>query len=159
MITTNKKIENFIEDRDEWYSDLELKVLDLEKELTEWRESRTRGSADRAGRSAGRARGSADRAQVLIERGMLTGEVTGVFDARTREALTTFQQQQGFQATGTIDTRTVAALGVSNKIKATQSQTTTGQGQAGQQPPAPQGQANAPAQQKEPATTGQAGAT
>ena len=42
MITTNKKIENFIEHDDEWYSDLELKVLDLEKELTEWRESRTR---------------------------------------------------------------------------------------------------------------------
>ena len=42
MITTNKKIENFIEHDDRWYSDLELKVLDLEKELTEWRESRTR---------------------------------------------------------------------------------------------------------------------
>ena len=77
MITTNKKIENFIEDRDEWYSDLELKVLDLEKELTEWRESRTRGSADRAGRSAGRARGSADRAQVLIERGRRTARRRG----------------------------------------------------------------------------------
>jgi hypothetical protein len=50
VITTNRKIENFIEDNDEWYSDLELKVLDLEKELTEWRESRTRdpghGSGD-----------------------------------------------------------------------------------------------------------------
>ncbi len=77
MITTSKKIENFIEDNDEWYSDLELKVLDLEKELTEWRESRTRGSADRAGRSAGRARGSADRAQVLIERGRRTARRRG----------------------------------------------------------------------------------
>jgi hypothetical protein len=96
VITTNKKIENFIDDRDEWYSDLEHKVLDLEKELTEWRESRTRdpghgsevyGSPSRRERemlrargnaqhkprgSAGRARGSADRAQVLIERGRRT---------------------------------------------------------------------------------------
>jgi len=42
VITTNKKIENFIENDDEWFSGIELKVLDLEKELTEWRESRTR---------------------------------------------------------------------------------------------------------------------
>ena len=68
MITTNKKIENFIEDSDEWYSDLELKVLDLEKELTEWRESRTRdpghgseayGSPPRREREMLRARGNA----------------------------------------------------------------------------------------------------
>ena len=96
MITTNKKIENFIEHDDEWYSDLELKVLDLEKELTEWRESRTRepgpgsaayGSPPRRERemlrargkarpeprgSADRARASAERAQVLIERGRRT---------------------------------------------------------------------------------------
>ena len=102
--------------------------------------------------------------EVLIERRLLTGEVTGVFDARTREALITFQRQQGFRATGTIDTRTVAALGVSNRISATQNQsTTTGQGQAAQQPSAQQtttgqntGQADAPAQQSQPATTGQA---
>jgi len=96
VITTNKKIENFIEHDDEWYSDLELKVLDLEKELTEWRESRTRdpshgsevyGSPPRRERemlrargkaqseprgSADRARASAERAQVLIERGRRT---------------------------------------------------------------------------------------
>jgi hypothetical protein len=67
VITTNKKIENFIEDNDEWYSDLELKVLDLEKELTEWRESRTRdsghgsevyGSPPRREREMLRARGN-----------------------------------------------------------------------------------------------------
>jgi len=98
--------------------------------------------------------------QVLIERGLLTGEADGVFSTRTREALIVFQRQQGLQARGTIDTRTVAALGVSNKISATQNQSTT----AGQQPSAPQnatgqntGQANAPAGQNEPATTGQAG--
>jgi hypothetical protein len=67
VITTNRKIENFIEDNDEWYSDLELKVSDLEKELTEWRESRTRdpghgsgayGSPPRREREMLRARGN-----------------------------------------------------------------------------------------------------
>jgi len=94
VITTSKKIENFIEDNDEWYSDLELKVLDLEKELTEWRESRTRdsghgsavyGSPPRREREMLRARGnaqhvprgSAERAQVLIERGRRTARRRG----------------------------------------------------------------------------------
>ncbi|UWU77869.1 peptidoglycan-binding protein [Bradyrhizobium huanghuaihaiense] len=99
---------------------------------------------------------------VLIERGLLTGGADGVLGTRTREALITFQRQQGIQASGSIDTRTVSALGVSDKISATQSQTTTGQGQANQQRPTQQGttgqntgQANAPAQQNQP-TTGQA---
>ncbi|WP_275187552.1 peptidoglycan-binding protein [Bradyrhizobium sp. CSA112] len=98
--------------------------------------------------------------RVLIQRGLLTGRADGVFSARTREALMVFQRRQGLQASGTIDTRTVAALGVSNKISATQNQSTT----AGQQPSARQnvtgqntGQANAPARQNEPTTTGQAG--
>ena len=42
MITTSKKVENFIESDDNWFSDIETKVLDLENELSEWRESRTR---------------------------------------------------------------------------------------------------------------------
>jgi peptidoglycan hydrolase-like protein with peptidoglycan-binding domain len=87
--------------------------------------------------------------QVLIDHGMLTGEPDGVLGTRTREALITFQRQQGIQATGSIDTNTVAALGVSSKISATQGQpSTVGQGR-GEQPPA--------AQQNEPATTGQTG--
>jgi peptidoglycan hydrolase-like protein with peptidoglycan-binding domain len=87
--------------------------------------------------------------QVLIDHGMLTGEPDGVLGTRTHEALITFQRQQGIQATGSIDTNTVAALGVSSKISATQGQpSTVGQGR-GEQPPA--------AQQNEPATTGQAG--
>ena len=87
MITTKNKFENFIENDDEWFSGIELKVLDLEKELTEWRESRTREYAEvppRRDREMLRARGNAghtrpgpagkprkpsDRAQVLIERG------------------------------------------------------------------------------------------
>jgi hypothetical protein len=109
VITTSKKIENFIEDNDEWYSDLELKVLDLEKELTEWRESRTRdsghgsevyGSPPRRERemlrargnaqhvprgSAGRARGSAGQARGSAERAQVLIE-RGRRTARRRGA-------------------------------------------------------------------------
>ncbi|HEY1322399.1 MAG TPA: hypothetical protein VGF32_19230 [Streptosporangiaceae bacterium] len=42
MITTNKEFENFIENDDDWFSDIETKVLDLEQEISDWRESRTR---------------------------------------------------------------------------------------------------------------------
>jgi hypothetical protein len=87
VIATSNKFENFIENDDEWFSDIELKVLDLEQELTEWRESRTRESTaapPRRDREMLRARGNAghtrpspaskprkpsDRAQVLIEQG------------------------------------------------------------------------------------------
>ncbi len=87
MITTKNEFENFIDNDDEWFSGIELKVLDLEKELTEWRESRTREFTEappRRDREMLRARGNAghtrpgparkprkpsDRAQVLIERG------------------------------------------------------------------------------------------
>jgi len=82
VIATDERFENFIETDDGWYSDLELKVLDLEKELAEWRESRTRElgePAPRREREFLRAAGnpahegkSADRAQVLIERGRRT---------------------------------------------------------------------------------------
>jgi hypothetical protein len=90
VITTSNEFENFIENDDEWFSDIELKVLDLEQELTEWRESRAREptavseSPPRRDREMLRARGNAghtrpgpaskprkpsDRAQVLIEQG------------------------------------------------------------------------------------------
>ena len=76
-------------------------------------------------------------------------------------ALISFQRQEGFQTTGAIDTRTVAALGVSDKISATQGQSTTvGQGRDGQSTQQNStgqstGQTNTPAQQNQ--TTGQAG--
>src|SRR6266446_5970927 len=79
--------------------------------------------------------------RVLIERRLLVGEVDGVLGSRTREALITFQRQQGIQTTGSIDTRTVTALGLSNRIgqqtgqSATQGQSTVGQGQTGTQQP------------------------
>ena len=103
--------------------------------------------------------------RVLIERGILIGEADGVLGPDTRQALITFQRRQGIEVSGSIDTRTVAALGVSNRISATQGQSTTvGQGQGGQS--TGQGQANAPAQnqpatgqaqQNQPPTSGQAG--
>ncbi|RZM88535.1 hypothetical protein CWO91_42415, partial [Bradyrhizobium genosp. SA-3] len=108
--------------------------------------------------------------RVLIERGLMSGQADGILGPATREALITFQRREGFQTTGSIDTRTVAALGVSNQIRATQGQsTTTGQGATGQSTqqnttgqstgqtnaPAQQNQTNAPAQQNQ--TTGQAG--
>jgi len=42
VITTNKEFENFIENDDDWFSDVETKILDLEREISEWRDSRTR---------------------------------------------------------------------------------------------------------------------
>jgi len=42
VITTNKEFENFIEKDDDWFSDVETKILDLEREISEWRDSRTR---------------------------------------------------------------------------------------------------------------------
>jgi peptidoglycan hydrolase-like protein with peptidoglycan-binding domain len=53
---------------------------------------------------------------VLIDRGFDV-EVDGVFGTRTRQALITFQRRQGLQATGSIDTRTVAKLGVQDRVK------------------------------------------
>src|SRR5207247_1505934 len=88
------------------------------------------------------------------------GEADGVLGFRTREALIAFQRQQGIQTTGSIDTRTVTALGLSNRIgqqtgqSATQGRSSTvGQGQAGTQQGT--GQANAPMPQNQ-STTGQA---
>ena len=49
---------------------------------------------------------------VLNQKGFNIGEPDGVFGSRTRQALIMFQQRQGFQATGQIDSRTVSALGV-----------------------------------------------
>ena len=46
MIATDNDFENLIEDSDGWFSDIELKVLDLEKEISQWRESRARQLAE-----------------------------------------------------------------------------------------------------------------
>jgi len=72
--------------------------------------------------------------QVLIQRGFSV-EVDGRLGPRTRQALIQFQQRQGLQATGRIDSRTVSELGVSvrsNQGGDGQRPSTSGQGAAGQ---------------------------
>ncbi|MPZ40957.1 MAG: DUF1236 domain-containing protein [Rhizobiales bacterium] len=66
---------------------------------------------------------------VLRDRGFSV-EVDGVFGPRTRQALVQFQQRQGLQATGRIDNRTIAELGVS--VRSGQQPSTTGRGDTGQ---------------------------
>jgi hypothetical protein len=65
---------------------------------------------------------------VLKEKGFDVGKTDGIIGPRTRNALIAFQRQQGIQATGQIDQRTITALG----MPATTS-TTSGQSGAGTQ--------------------------
>jgi len=51
---------------------------------------------------------------MLNQKGFNVGGPDGVFGARTRQALIAFQRQQGFQASGQLDSRTMSALGVSS---------------------------------------------
>ncbi|MCC6888187.1 MAG: peptidoglycan-binding protein [Hyphomicrobiales bacterium] len=95
--------------------------------------------------------------RVLVERGFRV-QVDGVFGPGTRRALIQFQQRQGLQATGRIDSRTIAELGVSIRSEGGEGRT-TGQGDdrrgggAAQQPGAggtqqsPMGQQQSPAAQ------------
>jgi peptidoglycan hydrolase-like protein with peptidoglycan-binding domain len=69
--------------------------------------------------------------QVLIDRGFDV-ELDGVFGPRTRSALIAFQRREGLQATGRIDTRTVTALGVRDRVKVQGDTGTVGSGPAGQ---------------------------
>jgi peptidoglycan hydrolase-like protein with peptidoglycan-binding domain len=74
---------------------------------------------------------------VLIEKGFDIGEPDGLLGPRTRRALITFQRQQGFQASGQIDSRTMTALGVSGTTEQSGQRanqpSTSGQGGAGAQ--------------------------
>jgi hypothetical protein len=63
---------------------------------------------------------------VLIERGFLRGEADGVLSIRTQQALTSFQRRERIQTSGRIDSRTVASLGLSNKIGQQSGQTSGG---------------------------------
>jgi hypothetical protein len=42
VIATNERFESFIEDDGDRFSEIELRVMDLEKDISEWREARTR---------------------------------------------------------------------------------------------------------------------
>ena len=65
---------------------------------------------------------------VLKEKGFFEGEPDGVFGPRTRQALIVFQRQQGFQASGRIDSQTVTALGISTRQQGGAQPSTSGQG-------------------------------
>jgi peptidoglycan hydrolase-like protein with peptidoglycan-binding domain len=97
----------------------------------------------------------------LNEKGFNIGHPDGRLGPRTIRALTEFQRREGLEVSGRLDSRTVAALGVSN-VSAGQGgaqgagqSSTTGQGGAAQQ--------QAPAQRnqgaRQPSTSGQSGAT
>jgi hypothetical protein len=73
---------------------------------------------------------------VLKQKGFDVGLADGIMGPRTRKALTAFQQQQGLQATGQIDQRTVTALGMVTGSGPQDNQgagSTTGHGGAGAQ--------------------------
>jgi hypothetical protein len=83
---TDERLETFIDTEDDWFSGIELRALDLEKELSRWRRSRARqlaGAGRRrevGGSMAGRARAireedsrpAGDRTRVLIDQGRRT---------------------------------------------------------------------------------------
>src|SRR6201999_2981996 len=81
VITTNKRVETFIDDDSDRFSDIEHKMLDLERDISEWRQERTREflrvtprpqrreQQTRRRSDSGR---TADRAQELIEHGRRT---------------------------------------------------------------------------------------
>ena len=50
VIATNERFESFIGKYDDWFSDIELRAIDLEQELSDWRESRARELAESAQR-------------------------------------------------------------------------------------------------------------
>ena len=75
--------------------------------------------------------------QLVLRQKGFDVEVDGILGPRTRQVLIQFQRQQGFQASGQIDSRTMTALGLSKDQGAGRS-STTGQGDM-QQPPSNQG--------------------
>jgi peptidoglycan hydrolase-like protein with peptidoglycan-binding domain len=105
----------------------------------------------------------------LREKGFYDGEPDGNFGPQTRQALMTFQQRQGLQASGRLDAQTTAALGISTKNgeRGNGGQpSTTGQGNGPRQPSANdgrpagnQGMSSGPNNRdgNQPSTTGQGG--
>jgi peptidoglycan hydrolase-like protein with peptidoglycan-binding domain len=92
------------------------------------------------------------RIQVILRERGYSLEVDGIMGPQTREAIIAFQRREGIEATGQIDQRTSAALGVDSKQVGTNGRPAGDRNQAGQQPAADQ-----PGNQ--PTTTGQDGST
>jgi hypothetical protein len=81
--------------------------------------------------------------QIILKQKGYAVDVDGVFGPRTRQAVISFQRQQGFQATGEIDLRTSVALGIGNR-----NESAGDRGGSDQQPTANQ-------QDNQPTSTGQ----
>ena len=96
--------------------------------------------------------------EVLLEKGFYHGRVDGTFGPETRQALIMFQRREGMEASGRIDERTYAALGVSGRTEG-RAGPTEEKGSSDQK----QGQAEPKGQQKDlnnqPSTSGQAGSS
>jgi hypothetical protein len=78
VIKTNSGFESFTDTDDDWFSDIELKALDLGKELSQWREARARDTRSRPATGPSwpvteeKSRPASDRTQALIDRGRRT---------------------------------------------------------------------------------------
>jgi putative peptidoglycan binding protein len=74
-----------------------------------------------AGRTLNLSREQIRQAQsVLKQKGFDVGVIDGILGPATRKALIAFQEQQGLQANGQMDQRTVTALGIAGSITASQ---------------------------------------
>ena len=66
--------------------------------------------------------------QALDQKGFKAGQADGVLGPETKNAIKEFQQKQGFNATGELDSQTMSALGVSTSGQAAgQRPSTTGE--------------------------------
>jgi hypothetical protein len=110
--------------------------------------------------------------EVLIEKGFFHGRVDGLFSPEFKEALIKFQEREGIEASGRIDERTSAALGVSVRTQGQANENERNErGRVGERPGRPEptgptsGQAGGPrdrqndkgGENNRPSTSGQGG--
>lgn len=104
----DERFETFTESDDEWFSDIELRALDLEKEITEWRESRARELAESARlrereRELAEAAYLRDRERELDEPDFEPDEAPGHTQAFHHEGDTARRPREFLRATGKAD--------------------------------------------------------
>jgi len=89
------------------------------------------GSHANAGGTINLSQGQIRELQIVLrEKGFDIGQPDGVMGSRTKEALISFQRQQGFRATGQVDVETVTALGIKGEFdpRGSSQPNTAGQG-------------------------------
>ncbi len=131
--------------------DEDIVIVDRSRRIVAVVDARTSGAQLGTGGGGGSARGQAVSFDdlsveeirqiqlVLIREGFDIGVADGKLGAKTRQALISFQQRRGLQATGRIDSQTVTALGVNIRGMGA---STTGQGGNNAQSPANQNNQN-----------------